>query len=722
MAPSDAATIKTLHAKAMGLLGAGKDQEALAVFAEIVAKNANIAEVHFQIARIFLRNEKASKALTHIRAAARLKPGVADIWKIYADIVRTLSDPVAQREFRKSLKASPIEKREKGTLATAVDFTGKSPAPLGGTSSETFSALVATLTSGNAAEAEAMAEAERRRNPKSPAVLTLLAAARLSQGRGDAAEAAVLEALQLDPRYAEAHSTHARILKVQNRVPDCIGACNRALRFAPGMVAALRLRGQCHRELGMKAEALQDYESLVVLEPRLEENHLALARFRYDEKAFPEAIEVAERALKKGFAGTGLRNVLAQALGEIGRSEEALAVLEEAARSAPDSSEALGRVADMKQTLGRFDEAEADFKRAMEIEPTRGALYRVSLTSKKLAADDPIMAEMDGHFRTEALAPIHRANFGFALAKAKEDQKSYGEVFTYLNPANALMREEFPYDIASRTAHVDRLIDACQGFDWQGAAPVSKNAFAPIFVTGMPRSGTTLVEQIIASHSRVTGAGELGVASQWAQELLAREGGGAYRDAGTIEPAAFQALGDRFEAYMHMLFPEVDIVTDKSIQSFSYIGLLRRAMPNARVVVVRRDPRDNLLSIYKNVFPEGTHLYAYNIEDLAEYYRQFVRLVDFWREMVPDWFYEIQYEDLVSNPEEEARKLIAACGLDWEDACLNFHQTERRVKTLSLYQVRQPMYKSSTRAWERYGEDIRPLLDALGPDYADAAE
>ena len=721
MAPPNPTTIKTLHAKAMGLMGAGKDEDALALFAQIIERNANIAEVHFQVARIFLRNQKAGKSLTHIRAAARLKPGVPDIWKVYADVVRTLSDPVAQTEFRTSLKGSPIEKREKGTLSTAVEFSVKSPAPLGGTAPETFAAMADALVGGNATKAEALAEAEHRRNPKSAGVLTILAAARLTLGRGDEAERAVLDALELEPRYAEAHSTHARILKLAARLPECIGACNRALRFAPGLVVPLRIRGQCHRDLGMKADALRDLESLVALDPKTEENHVALARFHYDDKAFPEAIDVAKRAMRKGFKGLAIRNTLAQALGEIGRSEEALTVLEDAAASAPGSSEALGRVADMKQTLGRFDEAEADFKRAMEIEPTRGALYRVYLTSKKIAEDDPIMAEMETHFRDETISPSHRTHFGFALAKAVEDQKRYGEVFSYLNPANALMREEFPYDIASRITHVDKLIEACRGFDWTTAAPASESAFAPIFVTGMPRSGTTLVEQIIASHSRVTGAGELGVASQWAQELFAQEGGG-YRNVGAIEPAAFQRLGDRFEAYMRMVFPDVDIVTDKSIQSFTYIGLLRRAMPNARVVVVRRDPRDNLLSIYKNVFPEGTHLYAYNIEDLAEYYRQFVRLVDFWREMVPDWFYEIQYEDLVSNPEEEARKLIAACGLDWQEACLNFHQTERRVKTLSLYQVRQPMYKSSTRAWERYGEDIRPLLDALGPDYADAAE
>lgn len=721
MAKTEAATVKTLYARATEAMGQGRDEEALALYAGIVGENANIPEVHFQIARIFLRNHQLARALTHIRAAVTLKPGVGDIWKVYADVVRTLSDPKEQAAFRAALRKAPLEKRDKGTLSTAVEFTGKSRASLGGTAPEVFERMVSALTGGEAAEAERLAVAEAARNPKSAAVHTVLSAARLAQGNESGAETAILTALTLDPSYAEAHSTHARVLKAGKRVAECLHACNHALRLAPGMAVALRLRGECYRDLGFPDEARTDFETLVTLEPANAETHQLLARFLYDERLYPDAAAVARKALKRGLKTFGLHHVLAQSLSEMARPAEALSELEAARRLMPDSALATVRIGELKQTLGRFEEAERDFQSAMALDPSWGEVYRVYLASKKLDPADPLIGEMQRRFEDPEIPAKSRAQFGFALAKVMEDQKRWGEVFRYLDPANALMREEYPYKIGRRFDHVDRFITSCRTADWTDGTPVSTSRFAPIFVTGMPRSGTTLVEQIIASHSRVTGAGEVGIAPGRALALLGREGG-TYRDAKDIAPEMYQALGDGFEGYMRSLYPELDRATDKSIQSFGYIGLLKRAMPEARFVVVRRDPRDNLLSIYKNVFPEGTHLYAYDVNDLAEYYRQFVRLVDFWREVVPDWFYEVQYEDLVANPEEEAPKLIAACGLDWEDACLEFHKTERRVKTLSVYQVRQPMYKSSTRAWERYGDDIRPLLDALGADCADAAE
>jgi hypothetical protein len=143
------------------------------------------------------------------------------------------------------------------------------------------------------------------------------------------------------------------------------------------------------------------------------------------------------------------------------------------------------------------------------------------------------------------------------------------------------------------------------------------------------------------------------------------------------------------------------------------MGIIKAALPNAKFVVVRRDPRDNLLSIYKNQFVEGTHRYAYDLGDLGAYYKTFVDMIDFWHKTSPGLFYEIQYEDLIADPETQARALIDACGLEWEDDCMNFHQNKREVKTLSVYQVRQPIYSSSVKAWQRYETELQPLFEAL---------
>ncbi len=720
MATMEVLNVKELYSRAIALMSKGRGAEALALFNKILEQNQELAEVHFQISRILLRNNHLDKALASIRRASELKPQAEEIWTVYSDVVRTLSHKDAQASFRAALKKAPIDKRSKKRISNSVDFVGKSTVSLGGTRPDVFERMVGALTGGRAKEAEQLATVETRRNPNSAGVKTVLAASLLAQGQIEAAEKTIAEALAIDRAYAEAHSTHARILMARRRIADSLHACNRALRLAPGMQAALRLRAECYKELRFPDEACRDYEALISLAPENAEYPYLLARLLFEERLHLDAERVARKALGSGMNTFGLHNVLAQALSDLGREAEALQQLEAGRHLTAGSAAAETKIAELLQSLGQFDEAEAMFMRAIECNPNFGETYRIYLTSKKLASGDPLIETMKTHFNDLGLEDKSRANFGFALAKAMEDQRRYDQVFGYLDTANSLMRKCIPYNIKSRIKHTDRLIASYRTMRWTNA-PVSRCVFAPIFVTGMPRSGTTLVEQIIASHSRVTGAGEVGIAPGRAMKLLGREGS-EYRDTNLIAPEAFQAFGEDFESYMRSLRPNADLLTDKSIQTFSYLGLMKLAMPEARFVVVRRDPRDNLLSIYKNVFPEGTHGYAYNVEDLAEYYRQFVRMVDFWREVVPDWFYEVQYEDLVANPAEEVPKLIAACGLDWEDACLEFHKNERRVKTLSVYQVRQPMYKSSTRAWERYGEDIRPLLDALGPEYSGAAE
>ena len=324
---------------------------------------------------------------------------------------------------------------------------------------------------------------------------------------------------------------------------------------------------------------------------------------------------------------------------------------------------------------------------------------------------DPLIETIKGHYQDERLDDQNRMNMGYALAKAMEDMKEDDEVFRYLDEANALMKKSYSYDIALRLREVNNTKQAMKDVDWLGRKIEGASACAPIFVTGLPRSGTTLVEQIISSHSQVEGGGELGELTKQAQQLIIRkEGLASVKD---MPDDVIAALGRNFEEYLAPRFPGAPHVSDKSIQSYMYIGLIKLALPQSRIVVVRRDPRDNLYSMYKNRFPEGTHLYTYDQRDLVTFYGTFLEMLDFWRERVPDWFYEVQYEDLVSNPEEETRKLIAACGLEWEDACLNFHENKRKVETLSVFQVRQPISKASVQGWKRFEKGLKPMLDAL---------
>ncbi len=279
------------------------------------------------------------------------------------------------------------------------------------------------------------------------------------------------------------------------------------------------------------------------------------------------------------------------------------------------------------------------------------------------------------------------------------------------------MTQLYPYDGTAALDHLETLKAASAGVDFAGRTVKGTSDYAPIFVTGLPRSGTTLVEQILASHSTVTGGGELGIAHiRWHEGPCPQTGKPRMlKDLGDTKIAA---IGREIEREMRAIDPDATHITDKSVLSYEDIGPIRLCLPNAKIVVVRRDPTGlPAFDVQEPVRLRAPYLHL-QPRDLAHYHRIYEKIIDYWRATAPDAFYEIQYEDLIANPEAETRKLLDACGLDWEDQCLSFHENSRRVTSLSVGQVRQPMYASSVQAWRRHEADLHELFEALGGDYA----
>ncbi|MBV0913664.1 tetratricopeptide repeat-containing sulfotransferase family protein [Anianabacter salinae] len=417
------------------------------------------------------------------------------------------------------------------------------------------------------------------------------------------------------------------------------------------------------------------------------------------------------RCLKGQRHGAGLFLDAAMTRSAQQRDAEALRFHDKAIAKAPGHGVPLGRKAATLQRLGRFDEAEPLLRKALAIEAGNDAHRYFLSVGRKFAADDPLIPEWETRFAALDAGDVNRAYLGFALTKALEDSKQHGRVFTYLRPANETVRRLYPYAREGRGRDLAAIKAAYETF--VEPRPVEGHAgFAPIFVTGMPRSGTTLVEQILASHSEVTGGGELGFARAVLSEALIE--GGRFKTLGDLPKGQLAACGAETEAAMRDRFPGAARITDKSVQTYALLGPIAAALPNAHFVIVHRDPRDLLLSCYRNFFELGQHRFAYDLADLAHYYRSFLDIVAFWKDRMPGRIHEIRYEDLIAAPEAETRKLVAACGLPWEDQCMTFHESTRRVDTLSLAQVRQPLYKSSLKAWERYGDELQELFDALG--------
>lgn len=713
MPPMSAPQIKSAYAAAMRLMSAQEHDEALQRFRAIIEANPRLAEPHFQVGRIFLATHRFALAFRPLEVACELKPAQPAIWTARAEAVALGGTREDEDRFLAALKAAPIPAPLRIAMQDRFGARrAKSRPETGGLRADEAQRLIRLITAGRFDEAESGASTAVRRHPRSAVAYNILASAQTELRKTGPALANYATAVQIDPGYAEAFDNMGRLLMDEGRLDEAIERFRQAVVLAPYLVSSLVNLGICYARKMRANLAVTLLERAISAEPGLAIAHVALgnALTRMHDYARAEKVIGHAITLPGGRTGDAVAQ-LAQAQARLGKDDEAAANYDLALALDPASAIATYGKASLYQTLGRFDEARELFRKVMDLDPLNGENYRLFSTSYKASAGDPVIELMKTRFDDPRISDADKLNLGFAVAKLLEDARQHDEVFRYLDTANALMKKAFPYDIRQRQREVAALKKAMADVDWHGRKVAGTTDFAPIFVTGMPRSGTTLIEQIIASHSTVTGAGEVGDGTRAAQALLLK--GDRFRNAAKLTDAEIAGLGQGFAATMRERFPETPKITDKSIQTYLYMGLMKLALPNARFVVVRRDPRDNLFSMYKNKFPEGTHLYAYDQRDLAALYDTFIDMIDFWQQRIPDWFYEVQYEELVANPEEETRKLIAACDLPWEDACLSFHENKRKVETLSVFQVRQPISKGSVALWQRYEAELAPMLDAL---------
>ena len=713
MLPINPSQIPAIYAEALKLQNAGQHEEALKRYSVILQVNPRIAEVHFQLGRLFLNGQRYAKSVDHLKRAAAIKPAEPAIWAAYGDAVAELADAAEISECLRNAKSAGLSPKVMSALQDKLNLKKtRSRIDIGAARPDQVEALVALMSAGDYAKAESEALRLRKKHPKVALIADVLANAQARLGKTDAAIESFRSAIALDPNYAEAHNNFGRLLLELGRTDDALEQTRTALRLAPGLALAHHNMGAIHSRLGETDEAIKRFRKANELRPNSPETLRMLGNALTREKKYFEAEQALQTAIRNDPRNAESHTLLGQAQAAIGKEAEAMESYSRALILAPNSSVANNRMALFLQTMGDFGQAETYFRKAIELDPDNGENYRVMIASYKLAADDPLIEQMKTRFNDPDNSVKNRRNLGFALSKVMEDTKNHDQVFTYLHPANALMRQEFPYDIASRESEIDGIISVFDKIDLPAMKIEGTSEFAPIFVTGMPRSGTTLVEQIISSHSQVSGAGEVGHAARGAQRLIMKDNG-SFRTFGDVSEADIAALGHDYEAFMRQTFPDAPRITDKSIQTYTFLGLIKLALPKSRMIVVKRDPRDNLLSIYRNMFVEGTHLYSYSLSDLGAYYKLFLKILAFWHERVPDWFHVVNYEDLIADTETEARKLIAASGLEWEDQCLAFHQNTRRVETLSVYQVRQPIYSSSLKAWQRYEDELSEMFEAL---------
>lgn len=719
-AQMSAEEIQSTYAEGLALQNDGKLEAALSVYGRIITANPKIAEAHYQIGRILTDDYRVDAALPHLKEAVRLRRTESAVWLAWADAVALGGVKAEEQELLRVLATAPVAPDLRIRLQDRFGaHRASSKVVTGGLKPSDILQLLSLLET-QPTVAESRAQALLKLHPESAIAFNILAASQARQNKLALAVANFKKALSIDPGYAEGHNNLGRTLIDMKQEEAAAGHFRRAVMLAPNMTAALvnlathlNISNRANIAIRLLERAIEAGTDILPLYLALGNAHTRLKNYAKAEDAFKKALTVKPRnqAEKKDQRRNEALGLLAQAQARMGKDHIALDNFAKALAADPKSAVATSGLAALLQTLGKFDEADAMFRRALTIDPLNGENYRLFVASHKVTADDPILKQMLEVYENASLAPPSRQSLGFAIAKALEDTKSYDKVFRYLNDANGLARQENPYNIETRYHEVAVVMKAALDYDWAAPPLAGTTDFSPIFVTGMPRSGTTLVEQIISSHSLVTGAGELGEGPRNVSRLLSGKGNSPTLS--SIPSEVIANLGHIYEASVRDRFPGAERITDKSIQTYMYIGLMKLALPQARFIVVRRDPRDTLLSIYKNKFPDDTHHYAYDQRDLARYYKTFVDMIAFWRELVPDWFYEVEYEKLVADPGSETPKLIEACGLDWDPACLEPHKNDRKVETLSVFQARQPISKGSLAGWKRFEKDLAPMLDEL---------
>jgi tetratricopeptide (TPR) repeat protein len=530
------------------------------------------------------------------------------------------------------------------------------------------------------------------------------------------------KALAIRPDYVDALNNRGNALVELGRAQEALACYDRALASDPRCASTLNNRGNALIKLGRANDALRSYQQALAIRPDFVEALANRATAFIELKRPAQALASCDKAiaLRPDFAEA--HNNHGSALAKLGREEEALASYDRAIALKPDCAAAFDNKGVALLCLGRLTEANASAAAAIRLAPRRMRSYHHFAQSKRFEPGDPLLPAMEELARENSqLDAGERIYAHFALGKAYADVADYQRSFRHFAQGGALKRKLAGYDEAAVLGDFERA-EATYTREFLGRrCGCGDPSPLPIFVVGMPRSGTTLVEQILASHRDVHGAGEIDDF-----ELAAADVGGvaalAPRRPETVAEMSdeqFRRLGANYVARIRAASPAKRIV-NKLTENFRFAGLIALALPNARIVHVRRGPVDTCFSCFSTLFAENLP-FAYDLAELGRYYRAYEALMRHWREALPKgMMIDIQYEDVIDDLEGQARRILAHCGLDWDARCLAFHRNARAVRTASLVQVRRPLYKSSVGRWRPYEAFLTPLIAALGPSIAAA--
>ena len=539
----------------------------------------------------------------------------------------------------------------------------------------------------------------------------------IARARKDLSEAAnwYRKALALQPDYLESLSNLGAVLVEDDKADAAEPSLIRALQFQPNYPEALCNLGLVRLKQERSEESSALLQRSLQLRPDYPEALIGLARAYHEQDRLDEAESLLRQATQHAPDKADAWCQLGSICTEQGNSSQAEAAYQQALALDSQLTDALTGLGNLRLEQGAIDEAERLLREAIALDDgCLAARFHLVQVKKIKEGDENVMALEATLLDQDDLSAEKRISLHYALGKAYDDQKAYATAFPHFIEGARLKRAKLHYDANADALRMQRIAEVYNSDLIQRLGGSGARSTVPVFVLGMPRSGTTLTEQIIASHPDVFGAGELRdlmeIAQQGAESPLL-----AYPDnLLSLNSATLNEWGEQYVQRLTQRAPDAKRITDKMPANYLALGLIPLMLPNARIIHVRRNPVDTCVSCFTRLFNRHQDA-TYDLYELGRHYANYARLMQHWRSVLPEEaFLEVQYEDIVEDMEKQARRLIDWVGLDWNDACLAFHKNQRPIRTASVTQVRQPIYTSSVERWRHYQAFLGPLLEGLG--------
>jgi tetratricopeptide (TPR) repeat protein len=720
------------HAGALHCLGficnqLGRFGDAAVLLRKTVEADPQSARAHCDLGIAFQGLERQEEAAAQYRQALALAPDLLEARNNLGNALRALgraAEAAAAFEAALALRPESAETHNNFGIALmalarrdeAIAHYREALARHPGFAEAHNNLGMALATGGRVEEAIAQYRRAVACKPRYALAYNNLGNALMGCGRRDEAVEQYQSAIDVAPEHPDGHANLGNALTALGRPTEAIEPLTKAAALKPAD-AGLRIGlGNVLAMLGREAEAVAQFEQALAIAPDSAEAHNNLGNALSALDRHMDAVGHYQSAIAIGPDLAEPHCNLGDALLVAGRTEDAIACYDRALAIDPGLAIAHGNRGSALSLLGSLGEARAALETAVGLAPRRIAVHRTLADLKQYQPGDAHLALMEELLSDAAtLSASERAELHFALGKAYADIGEPRKAFDQWREGNALFRGELVYDEAERLATFDRIAAVFTPEFIASHKGIGHPSVRPIFIIGMPRSGTTLVEQVLASHPMVSAAGET-QALFAAIEAVAKtkpEWLGFPDDLAHMGKDDLRRIAEEYLARLPTPASEAVHVTDKMPANFFCVGLIHLILPNARIIRLCRDPIDTCLSSWSRLFP-STLPYSYDLGELGRYHRAYDRLIAHWGSVLPeDAMLAVRYESFVADFEPEARRLLAYCGLHWDDGCARFYETRRTVRTASAAQVRQPIYQTSVGRSRPYREMLGPLLEAL---------